>query len=244
MLPPQYVYLNASILEWFGALPRFDNTSRHVWLQRVEQVGTHVVSDVVMGGRTHLSVNLDTSHLHSNDTRFISDQASLLFVSIADPDPANRAAADARIDPQFRSASRATFRFEGGRNTSDNTARVAWLESLAQNPTWIRIQVRSLHEFFPPASQIRKDVELATKEYLFSKLPRPQQPLILGPEFDAAVLSRGASINVSSIRTECNGRCWADDFPQNQCVDSNCDHPCCDPAQTVRPRFDIRSSPP
>eukprot|EP01122_Echinamoeba_exundans_P009682 TRINITY_DN347_c0_g1_i1.p1 TRINITY_DN347_c0_g1~~TRINITY_DN347_c0_g1_i1.p1 ORF type:complete len:1213 (-),score=107.76 TRINITY_DN347_c0_g1_i1:8-3646(-) len=229
MLPPQYIALRPEIVESFNALPRLDNASRHLWLQRVEEFGTHIITHVAMGGRSHMSIIVDVSEIPGFDTPFISKQAALLFAATADPDPLKRRAADDAIDSRFKSASKVQFHFDGGQNLSDFTARQAWLDSLLESPTWIRMGLRHLHEFFPP-SQTRIDVELAAKEYLFSKLSRPKQELFLGPEFDAALLTRGASVNVSSIRTECNGRCWADDLRQTQCVDSNCDHPCCDPS--------------
>lgn len=239
LLPPQFVSLRDEISNLFSSLPRFDNSSRDLWLSIIGSVGTHIITSATMGGNSQLSITVNSSiiDLPSSSLR---EQAALLSTATFDPDPARRSDAASKIDPAFRSASTITIRRLGGDSRTE-LSQADWIASLGTSPAWLRLESRPLSDYFPSGSQLRQDLVHAIDHYMFSKLDPPLLPLFLGPEFDAATVVRGASVNVSSIRTECSGRCWADSFTHAQCVDSNCDHPCCDPTKPVRtpvlPRF-------
>lgn len=132
---------------------------------------------------------------------------SVQFASFTSPDLGTREEKAAALDETFKKAAQSNFAYQGGNTGLQSYDQAAWLASLPTNLVPLRYRTLPLSEFFPAGTRLNEDLAVAINEFLVFSAPQPISQLNLGPEVEVGTSGAGASISVTSHRTESREEC-------------------------------------
>jgi hypothetical protein len=167
LLPPALLSFDAYALGLVNNLPAYTNETEAQYRDVIQQLGTHYLSSMTLGGKVSSLTRVDTTKMNVSSEADLTQQVRIAFnYHLAAAGSIAKAKFEESLVGEFNDASKTMFRYIGGHPELyrlDESEE--WATTVIDNPVVIEYQLELISSLVTNVDK-RRDLQLAIEDYI------------------------------------------------------------------------------